>query len=106
MSSSSLSNFSLEGSFPVIIQKGVITQNSANAATVACPLILATDDVLFNTLTQTAPADALAGTGVYTVAITAGTGFVATPADNTMRGTYEYFILRSNAPILSVNSAP
>jgi hypothetical protein len=106
MSSSSLSNFSLEGSFPVIIQKGVITQNTANAATVLVPNILATDDIVWNTLTQTAPADALAGTGVYTVVITAGTNFVATPADNTMRGTYEYFVLRSNAPVLNVASAP
>jgi hypothetical protein len=106
MSSASLSNFSLEGSFPVIIQKGVITQQTANPATVAVVNILATDDIIYNTLTQTAPADALAGTGVYTTVITAGTGFVATPADATMRGTYEYFVQRSNAPVVNVNSAP
>ena len=105
MSSSSLSNFSLEGSFPVIIQKGVISQGTAGTATVAVPNILGSDDVIFNILTQTAPAAALPGTGSYTVVITAGTGFVATPNDNTMRGTYEYFVLRSNAPIKNVISA-
>lgn len=106
MSSSSISNYSLEGSFPVLIQQGVLTQNTANAVTVACPNILATDLVSYYPLTQTAPAAALPGTGVYTIVITAGTGFVATPADGTMRGTYEYYVVRSNAPLVSATSAP
>lgn len=104
MAHNSLSNFSLEGSFGAIVQQGVLSQATANPCTIACKQIRATDLVLYYPLTQTAPAAALPGTGVYTIAITAGTGFVATPADNTMRGTYEYLIVRSNAPIVSATS--
>lgn len=105
MSISSLGNL-VSGLAPfAVVQQGVITQSSAGTATVACPDILAGDLVLTRTLTQTAPATVLVGTGSYTIAITAGTGFVATPNDNTMRGTYLYVVLRTTAPAVDATSA-
>lgn len=104
MAHNSLSNFSLEGSYGVVIQQGFLEQSTAGACTISCKAIRATDLVQYYPVAQTAPAAALPGTGVYTIVITAGTGFVATPADATMRGEYQYVIVRTNAPFVSTTS--
>lgn len=107
MSISSVANPSNRYSYPLVLQQGLLTQSTANPITVACPDILATDTVLLTTITQTAPnqADNTApNLGIYGVAITAGTGFVATPVVNTIRGTYYYRVLRSNAPVVNSTS--
>jgi len=106
MSVSSISNPSNTYAYPLVLQQGVLTVNSANPTTVPCAGISATDTVLIRALTQTAPADALGGTGVFAVVITAGTGFVATVADNSTRGTYYYVVIRSNAQTINATSAP
>jgi hypothetical protein len=106
MSISSISNPSNTYAYPLVLQQGTLTLNSANPTTVPCAGIVATDTILIRALTQTAPADALGGTGVFACAITAGTGFVATVADATTRGTYYYVVIRSNAPDIDATSAP
>ena len=107
MSISSVSNPSNRYAYPLVLQQGLLTQATANPVTVACPDILATDTVLLSTITQTAPAQTngdAQNLGLYGVAITAGTGFVATPTVNTIRGTYYYRVLRSTAPVVNATS--
>lgn len=105
MSISSLSNPSNTFAYPLVLQQGNITQATANPITVACADILATDQVLLQLETVTAPAQLVVGSAIYRVVITAGTGFVATPLDNTYRGVLGYVVLRSNAPVVSATSA-
>jgi hypothetical protein len=104
MSISSIANPSNTYAYPLVLQQGNLTQATANPITVACASILATDQVLLQLETLTAPAPLVVGTAIYRVVITAGTGFVATPLDNTYRGVLGYVVLRSTAQVVNATS--
>jgi hypothetical protein len=96
MSVSSLSTQNLgQGSYPLVIQQGVITKVAATPLVVACDGILATDDVVLVCLTKTA-ATANAG-GVEVITIQANVSFTATSADAVFAGSYAYQVCRSSA---------
>lgn len=105
MSISSIGNL-VSGLAPfAVVQQGNITQATANATAVACASILATDQILLQLETLTAPAPLVVGSGVFRATITAGTGFTLTPLDTTYRGVVGYVVLRSTAPVVNATSA-
>lgn len=96
MSVSSLSTQNLgQGSYPLVLQQGVITKVANTALVVPCAGILATDDVVLTCLTKTA-STANSG-GVEVITIQAGVSFTATSADAVFAGTYAYQVVRSSA---------
>lgn len=96
MSVSSLSTQNLgQGSYPLVIQQGVITKVANTALVVPCAGILTTDDVLLTCLTRTAgTANTPAG---EVITIQAGVSFTSTSTDAVFAGTLAYQVQRSDA---------
>jgi hypothetical protein len=96
MSISSLASYNDgSGSYPIVIQQGVITKVANTPLVVPCTGILATDDVLLTCLTRTASTANVGGVEIVT--IQAGVSFTATSADAVFAGTYAYQVQRSSA---------
>jgi len=96
MSISSLASYNDgAGSYPIVIQQGVITKVANTPLVVPCTGILATDDVLLTCLTRTASTANVGGVEIIT--IQAGVSFTATSADAVFAGTYAYQVQRSSA---------
>lgn len=89
-----------------VLQSGLLTFVAGQTCTVACSAIVATSKVLLRIATQTARTNPdLGEDGLFTVAITAGTGFTAVSLDALYAGTVEYVVLNSSAPVVNVTSA-
>lgn len=96
MSISSLASYNDgSGSYPIVIQQGVITKVANTPLVVPCAGILATDDVLLTCLTRTASTANVGGVEIIT--IQAGVSFTATSTDAVFAGTYAYQVQRSSA---------
>jgi len=106
MSLSSASSYSNAGT--AIIQHGVLTFVAGQTCTVPCPSIIASDDIILTVRTATAGAAAYAAdlpNHLFTVAITAGTGFTVVGQDALYAGTVNYVVLHSGLPTKDVTSA-
>lgn len=103
MSIASLATFNPgSGSYPLVIQQGVITKTAATALVVPCAGILATDDVVLTCLTKTAgTANTPAGEIIVIDPATNGGQFQATSADAVFAGTLAYQVMRSSARTLN-----
>jgi len=108
-SSADYSNAPLLVNYPTtVLQSGLLTFVAGQTCTVPCAGIRADSIVSLTLATSTAGAAAYAAAltnHVFTVAITAGTGFTAVGADALYAGTVKYVVLSSNAPVVNVNSA-
>jgi hypothetical protein len=106
MSLSSSSSFRKGGS--AVLQHGLLTFVAGQTCTVPCPEIEATDEVVIYPATSTAGAAAYAAAlenHIFTLTITAGTGFTLVGEDNLYAGTVRYVVLASSLPPVNVNSA-
>ena len=106
MSSSSSSSFRAGGS--AVLQHGLLTFVAGQTCTVPCPEIKATDEVVIYPATSTAGAAAYAAAltnHIFTLAITAGTGFTLVGVDALYAGTVRYVVLSTELPAVNVNSA-
>ena len=106
MSLSSSSSFSAGSSG--VKQAGVMTFVAGQTATVPCPSIADTDSVMIYPATSTAGAAAYAAAltnHIFTIAITAGTGFTCVGVDALYAGQVRYVVLGSSLPLVNVNSA-
>nr|WPF46427.1 MAG: hypothetical protein [Lake Baikal virophage 1] len=105
MSLSSASSYSNAGT--AIIQHGVLTFVAGQTCTVPCPSIVASDTILLTVATSTAGAAAYVATllnHLYTVVVTAGTGFTVVGQDALYAGTVKYTVLHSGLPSKDVTS--
>jgi hypothetical protein len=106
MSLSSASSFSEAGT--AVIQQGLLTFVAGQTCTVPCPAIKATDAVVIYPATSTAGAAAYAAAltnHIFTLAITAGTGFTLVGVDALYAGTVRYVVLSSSLPAVNITSA-
>jgi len=91
-----------------VLQHGTLTFTAGETCTVPCSSIAATDKVSLRVRTSTAGAAAYAAAltnHVFTVAITAGTGFTVVGVDALYAGILEYTVFSSSLPELNVVSA-
>jgi hypothetical protein len=104
MSLNSSSSYSGAGS--AVKQQGLLTFVAGQTATVPCPSITATDVVLTQIRTQTARTNPDLGLdGLFTIAITPGTGFTAVSLDVLYAGTVQYGVFTCNLPDVNITSA-
>jgi hypothetical protein len=104
MSLSSASSFSVAGSG--IKQQGTLTFVAGQTCTVPVPSISATDVVLTQIRTQTARTNPDLGLdGIFTIAVTAGTGFTAVSLDVLFAGTVAYAVYANGLPDVNITSA-
>jgi len=99
MSVSSLSTQNLgQGSYPLVIQQGVITKVANTALIVPCRGILATDDVVLTCTDKQAGTANSGGVEVITIdAATNGGQFTSTSVDAVFAGSYSYQVFRSSS---------
>jgi len=92
-----------------VLQSGVLTFVAGQTCTVPCSAIVASSQVSLLVATATAGTNPANGTqltnNLFTVAITAGTGFTVVGKDNAFAGTVTYIVLNSSAPVVNVTSA-
>lgn len=106
MSISSIANPSNTYGYSLVLQQGLLTFVAGQTATVPCAGIKATSKVLLRIATQTGRTNPDEGLdGLFTVAITAGTGFTAVSLDVAYAGTVDYLVLDSSAPTVNITSA-
>lgn len=104
MSLASSSSYSVAGS--AIKQQGLLTFVAGQTATVPCPSITNTDVVLTQIRTQTARTNPDLGLdGLFTITITAGTGFTAVSLDALYAGTVQYSVFANSLPDVNITSA-
>lgn len=106
MSIASSSSFSAGSSG--VKQAGILTFAAGQTATVPCPSIVATDSVMIYPATSTAGAAAYAAVltnHIFTIVITAGTGFTCVGVDVLYAGQVNYVVLGSDLPLVNVASA-
>lgn len=97
MSASGLSNYNAtgQGVYGCVIQSGVITKNANTAVTVACPGLLASDQVVLTCLTRTAGTANTPPNEVVTNNLpNANPTITFTSPDAVFAGTYEYAVIR------------
>jgi len=107
MSLNSSSSYSGAGS--ALKQQGVLTFVAGQTATVPVPSITTTDVVSLLILTATAGTAPGAGTqltnNLFTIVVTAGTGFTCVSKDVAYAGTVQYAVLSNSLPDVNITSA-
>jgi hypothetical protein len=91
-----------------VLQHGTLTFVAGETCTVPCSSIVATDKVSLRVRTSTAGAAAYAAdltNHVFTIAITAGTGFTVVGVDALYAGILEYTVFSSSLPEVNITSA-
>ena len=91
-----------------VLQHGTLTFVAGQTCTVPCSSISATDKVSLRVRTSTAGAAAYAAAlenHVFTITITAGTGFTVVGEDALYAGILEYVVLSSSLPERNITSA-
>lgn len=91
-----------------VLQHGLLTFVATQTCTVPCTAIAATDEVYVQVNTPTAGTVPAAGTqltnNLFTIVITAGTGFTCISKDVAFAGTVDYVVLASGLPAVNIAS--
>jgi hypothetical protein len=107
MSLASSSSYSVAGS--AVKQQGVLTFVAGQTCTVPCKSLTATDYIGLLVINPTAGSVPAGGTqltnNLFTITITAGTGFTVVGRDAAFAGTVSYVVLANSLPDVNITSA-